>query len=82
MAVISPRAVISVAVRPSLWGAGMSAMWRLLPRDHRIRRGALPVDYLRFRQQTHQGGDGTTPISGHDLVAFLKWARSNRRVLR
>ncbi len=81
---LSAGAVRAVLTRPSLWLEALAAGRRLAPR--RWWRSAPwsplpPANYLRFRQQTNSGGDGTGPLQGHDLVAFLKWCKSNRSSL-
>lgn len=81
---LSAGAVMAVLTRPVLWPEALAAgrrmappgWWRSAPRSP-----LPPANYLRFRQQTNNGGDGTGPLQGHDLVAFLKWCRSNRSSL-
>jgi hypothetical protein len=36
---------------------------------------------VRFRAVTNHGGDGTEPPSGDEVVEYLKWSRSLRKVL-
>ena len=40
-----------------------------------------PAAYVRFRAVTNHGGDGTEPPSADEVVAYLKWSRSLRKVL-
>jgi hypothetical protein len=75
-AVIRMSAVVAVIKQPSLWPTALRAMHRLRPTGLNV-----PVDYLRFRQQTQRGGTGTAPMEPTDLVDFLKWARSARQVM-
>jgi len=74
------RAVLAVAVRPSLWSTALRQLartsrpgwWRrppFLPRPDRA--------YLQFRLETQYGRDGT-PAAG-DLVTYLEWCRAEDR---
>ncbi len=81
--IITPRVALAVLRRPALWGEAMRAGLRFAPPGW-MRRMELPMppdDFARFRAQTASGGDGGA-ISGEDLVAWLKWARGFRQVVR
>jgi hypothetical protein len=71
--------VAAVARRPDLWPAAValvpSRWWRRWP--------PLPVpsrSYMRFRMETMYGHDGH--IDGEDLVRYLEWVRTMRRLAR
>ena len=74
------RAIIR---EPSLWPEALSTLRRMRPT--RIpagmsRRPLLPSrEYLEFRLHTNAGSDA--PPTGADIVRFLKWTGSQRRVL-
>jgi hypothetical protein len=81
--VITPRTALAVAARPWLWSEAARALVRFAPQGW-ARRRSLPLppdDFARFRAQTASGGDGAT-MSGADVVAWLKWCRSFRQVVR
>jgi hypothetical protein len=79
-----PRAAGAVLVRPSLWGVAVAQALRLARPGWWRRRPFLPVpddDYLRFRLQTAYGDPGHEPEPA-DVVAYLRWCRGVRRLLR
>ena len=81
---IGGGALLAVLARPVLWSEAVSAARRMAPTGWWRSWPPLPVPpdaYLRFRQQTHAGGDGSGALAAHDLVVFLKWCRSNRNAL-
>lgn len=62
--------IIAIARRPRLWMTAVHLARRLRPDS------ADNIDpFLRFRNQTQRGGDGSGPPDTHDLVEFLEWAR-------
>ena len=77
-------AVVAVGRRPSLWPEALRALRRMRPT--RLPAGVfgrvpmLPTaEYVTFRLHTNAGSDD--PPSGADVVRFLKWTGSQRRVL-
>ena len=76
-------AVTAVVVRPSLWPIALRQV-AVLARPGWWRRAPfLPVPppaYLAFRLETMYGGDGHPP-TGHDVVGYLAWCRSQRKRL-
>ena len=76
-------ALLAVLRRPVLWPEALRTLRRLRPT--RIpagmsRRPLLPTrEYLEFRLHTNAGSDA--PPSSADVVRFLKWTGSQRRVL-
>ncbi len=78
------RAIAWAILRqPSLWPEALRTLRRLRPT--RIPAGSsrqplLPTrEYLDFRLHTNAGSDD--PPSADDVVRFLKWTGSQRRVL-
>lgn len=73
----------AIICEPSLWPEALRTLRRLRPT--RIpagmsRRPLLPTrEYLEFRLHTNAGSDA--PPSAADVVRFLKWTGSLRRVL-
>ena len=80
---LSSAVVMAVLRCPALWPEAIRTLRRLRPT--RIpagmsRRPLLPSrEYLEFRLHTNAGSD--TPASAADVVRFLKWTGSQRRVL-
>jgi hypothetical protein len=75
---LSAEAVGAVARRPDLWPTALAAGRSLVPSGWWRRRPHLPLpdpDWIRFRLETAYGGDGTNPIRGADLVAWLEWKK-------
>ena len=77
-------AVVAVGRHPSLWPEALRSLRRLRPT--RLPAGVvgrvpmLPTaEYVSFRLHTNAGSDD--PPSGADVVRFLKWTGSQRRVL-
>jgi hypothetical protein len=68
---------------PSLWPETLRTLRRMRPTRipaGMTRRPLLPSrEYLEFRLHTNAGSDA--PSSGADVVRFLKWTGSQRRVL-
>lgn len=74
----------AVLVRPGLWGVAVGQVVRLARPGWWHRRPFLPVPdpaYLRFRLQTAYGDPDREPEPA-DVVAYLRWCRGFRRVLR
>jgi hypothetical protein len=72
--------VWAVARRPRLWAVALS----LVPPGWWRRRPYLPVpsrDYLAFRMETQYGRADARPDAG-DVVAYLEWCRTMRRLSR
>lgn len=81
--IVTPRLAWAVLRRPALWGEALRAGVRFAPTGW-VRRRRLPLppdDFAKFRAQTAAGGDGTR-ISSDDLIAWLKWTRGFRQVVR
>ena len=75
------RAVLS---HPALWSEGLRTLVRLAPKGWWRRAPYLPVPapaYVKFRAVTNHGGDGSAPPTADEVLAYLKWCRSMRRVL-
>ncbi len=73
------EAASALVRRPGLWGTAAAAGVRHLPR-----RATRPRDaeaWLRFRMETAYGRERAVPTA-HDLVTWLRWARSWPRVKR
>ena len=68
---------------PSLWPEAVRTLRRLRPTRPPAgmsQRPLLPTrEYVDFRLHTNAGSDD--PPSGADVVRFLKWTGSQRRVL-
>ncbi len=68
---------------PSLWPEALRTLRRMRPTRipaGMTRRPLLPSrEYLEFRLHTNAGSDA--PPTGADVVRFLKWTGSQRRVL-
>ena len=83
---LARRVVGAVAVRPWLWPTAVGQLFRLAAPGWWRRRPFLPTpdpDYLAFRLQTMYGGSGAPEVAeAADLVAYLEWCRSYRRLLR
>jgi hypothetical protein len=78
------HAAAAVLVHPALWCVAVVQVVRLARRGWWHRSPFLPVpdpEYLRFRLQTAYGDPGREP-EPHDVVAYLRWCRGFRRVLR
>jgi hypothetical protein len=78
------RAATAVVVRPSLWGVAVAQLFRLARPGWWRRRPFIPLpdrDYLAFRLQTAYGDPAHEPEPA-DVVAYLRWCRGVRRVLR
>ena len=77
-------AIVRAIIRqPSLWPESVRTLRRLRPTRvpaGMSRRPLLPTgEYLAFRLHTNAGSDD--PPSADDVVRFLKWTGSQRRVL-
>lgn len=88
---VTPRlvgeVVAAVLVRPWLWATALVQVFRLAAPGWWRRRPFLPLpdpDYLAFRLQTMYGGPGLSAETAEagDVIAYLKWCRSYRRLLR
>ena len=78
------RAGRAVAARPGLWGTALAELFALAPSGWWRRKPHLPVpdaDYLRFRMETMYGRGDADPQPG-DVVTYLAWCRSMRRLAR
>jgi hypothetical protein len=76
--------VVALAIRPWLWPVAVVQLFALAPRGWWRRRPFLPVpdpDYLAFRLQTMYGDTAHQPEPG-DVVTYLEWCRSYRRLSR
>jgi len=74
----------AVLARPALWGVALTQVVRLARPGWWRRSPFLPVPdpaYLRFRLQTAYGDPDREPEPS-DVVAYLRWCRGFRRVLR
>lgn len=85
VAVVAVRAVVAVLRRPSLWPEAVRTVRRMRPtRSPNGTAGRVPLfppaEYVSFRLHTNAGSDD--PATGADVVRFLKWTSSQRRVLR
>ena len=73
----------AIVREPSVWPEAvrmLRTMRPTRPAAGRSRRALLPsVEYTVFRLHTNNGSDD--PPSGYDVVRFLKWTGSQRRVL-
>jgi hypothetical protein len=72
----------AVARRPSLWGTAARQGARLAPQGWWRRPPFLPspaASYVRFRATT-QYGDPAHPLLPDDVVQYLTWCRSLRRL--
>lgn len=73
----------AIVREPSLWPEALRTLRRMRPSRvpaGMARRPLLPSrEYLEFRLHTNAGSDA--PPSGADVVRFLKWTGSQRRVL-
>ena len=71
------RTVGAVAVRPDLWLAGLSQLWRLAPNRWYARWPFLPIparEYLEFRVLTQYGDTQRSP-EVRDVIDYLEWSR-------
>ena len=76
------RAILAVLARPSLWPTALIEVRRLARPGWWRRAPFVPVpdpDYLRFRMQAAYG-DPEHPPEPEDLVAWLRWCRSMRKL--
>ncbi|MFM7068841.1 MAG: hypothetical protein ACKOYM_05200 [Actinomycetes bacterium] len=77
--------VAATLSRPSLWGTAVRQSVHLAPRGWWRRPPFLPVPdagYLHFRMVTAYGGDGSTPPTAEDVVAYLRWCKAWPEVAR
>ncbi len=77
-------AAAALARHPRLWPTAFVQCLRLARPGWWRRWPPLPepdADYLRFRLQT-QYGDADRDPEAADLVAYLEWCRSYRRLAR
>ncbi len=75
-------AVLAVLRRPDLWPIAALMAVRLAPRGWWRHWPPLPLpdpDYWHLRMTVAYGGDGQGPPVGDDVVAYLRWCRSNWR---
>lgn len=73
--------IAAVLKRPGLWLTALYQARVLAAPGWWRRRPFLPLPdpaYLRFRVLTAQGGDGTAPMSGDDVISYLQWCRASR----
>ncbi|HZN15536.1 MAG TPA: hypothetical protein VFB78_14800 [Acidimicrobiales bacterium] len=76
--------VVTVLRHPSLWATGVVQLFALSPRGWWRRFPPLPRpdrQYYRWRLQTQYGDADHEPVAA-DVVAYLKWCKSERRALR
>jgi hypothetical protein len=80
---LTPDIAAAIVRAPSLWPEALRMLRVMRPTRIPVeasRRPLLPPeDYLRFRLHTNTGVDD--PPTGADVVRFLKWTGSQRRVL-
>lgn len=72
------RALLAVLPHPSLWWVGLRQARRLAASGWWRRPPFLPLpdrEYLRFRLETQYGDPEHQPEPA-DLVAYLRWCRS------
>ena len=77
-------AAAAVVARPQLWPTAVRQVARLARPGWWRRRPFLPVPdpaYLAFRLETMYGGRVPRPVAG-DVVGYLRWCRSHRKLLR
>ena len=71
--------LFAVAAHPSIWWAGLAAVGRMARTRWWRRPPFLPLpgkSYWHFRLVTAFGGTGTEqPMTGRDVVAYLRWCR-------
>lgn len=78
------RAALAVVVHPAIWGTAVAQLFRLAKPGWWRRWPPVPAPdpaYLRFRLQTQYGDTEREPSPG-ELVRYLRWVRSYRRVSR
>lgn len=76
-------ATVAVLQRPDLWYTAVRQVRVLAPPGWWRRAPFLPVPpagYLRFRLETAYGGDGRRPIRAEDVITYLEWCRTWRRL--
>lgn len=76
--------VAAVAARPWLWPTAARQAVVLAPAGWWRRRPFLPLPdpaYLAFRLETMYGGHAPRPV-GRDVIGYLRWCRSYRRLAR
>ncbi len=79
MALLSPRVVLALLVRPDLWIQAMRSAASLAPKGWWRTSPFLPIpdsEWMRFRLETAYGGDGTGPVNPKDMVTFLEWQKA------
>jgi hypothetical protein len=70
---------------PSHWIPTLQATRAMAPAGWWRHRPFLPLpaeDYWRFRLQTFQGGDGTTPPTPEEFLEVVEWFRAMREQRR
>lgn len=75
-------AAAAVVVRPYLWGTAIGQVRRLASPGWWRRSPYLPIpdpEYLRFRLKTAYGDPRARPAPD-EVVAYLQWCRSLRRL--
>jgi hypothetical protein len=73
----------AVAIRPRLWPAALRSARAVTPPGWWRRAPFVPrpdAAYLAFRLETQYGADGAP--SARDLVSYLDWCTSQRRIMR
>jgi hypothetical protein len=82
---LSPGTITAVLRRPAAFPATLRSVWAMAPTGWWRRRPFLPLPdsaYWRFRLETSNGGDGTTPPSSHEVSEVLDWAARMRHHAR
>lgn len=78
---VTPSAILAVAVRPHLWGTALRQLSRLSPDGWWRRAPFLPVppaDYIEFRLVTQYGGEhGSRDVKVRtiDVLDYLAWCK-------
>ena len=74
---LTARTIAALAVRPSLWRAGLSQARRLASNGWYSRWPFLPLpakEYLEFRVLTQYGDTQRSPDVA-DVIDYLEWSR-------
>ena len=82
---LAPGTAGAVLRRPREIPTAVRSLLAMAPRGWWRRRPFLPIPddaYWRFRLETSNGGDGTTPPTPHEVTEVLAWTASMRRHAR
>ncbi len=78
---VTPSAVLAVAVRPHLWGTAIRQLSHLSPDGWWRRAPFLPIppaDYIEFRFVTQYGGEHGSrdeTVRTVDVLDYLAWCK-------